>query len=283
VKTYKSLRFLLLFVLCSTSFLSFGQNDPNDPNDLFLDKNSLELKSKKRLIPRGAHILTLALSNNTYPLIINDPSLLLASEISRKITDPFVQYADALYINYQFTLPHHFFVESGFKYLKHWTYFRTNEWVAKHYYNISGFSTLSFSLGTGYRIVGDNNLRFFDLHTGFTLGIADNPIGNGDAFSNAIEYIDNNGQAGVLSYAWQYQIISKYSLGFYLGVSKDIRLTKNLYATARYHYQFGKNSQLTEHQISYDVPTLNLYNTVRGGNSAKGQMIAIGLRWLFDK
>lgn len=280
MKTNKLLCFFLLFELCSTSFLTYGQDAPND---LLLDTNSLELKSRKRLITKGTHILTLALSNNTYPLIINEPSLLLAPEISRKITDPFVQYADALYINYQFSLPHHFFIESGFKYLKHWTYFRTNEWVANHYYNISGFSTLSFSLGTGYRIVGNHNLRFLDLHTGFTLGIADNPIGNGDAFSNSIEYIDNNGQTGILSYAWQYQIKSRYNLGFYLGVSKDIRITKNLYATARYHYQFGKNSQLTEHQISYNVPTLNLYNTVRGGNSAKGQMVAIGLRWLFDK
>jgi hypothetical protein len=47
--------------------------------------------------------------------------------------------------------------------------------------------------------------------------------------------------------------------------------------------QNAPNSQLTAHQISYNVPTLNLYNTVRGGNSSKGQMIAIGLRWLFDK
>ncbi|MGM0477813.1 MAG: hypothetical protein ACQERC_01225 [Bacteroidota bacterium] len=209
--------------------------------------------SHKRLIKPGTHIISAFASSNQYPLIIKDPSILLYSEITRGFTfkKPYFNTVDALYVNYQYTLPKNFFLEGAFKYLKYWTYFETNDWIIDFYDHLSGFSTLSFSLGGGFRFVGQNNLRFFDLHAGLSFGITDNPIGNGQYLSNSVTYQDGNGNQGTLNYSWQYQFISRYSLGFYLGLSKDIRVTKNLYVTARYHYQFGKNSELTEHTINF--------------------------------
>lgn len=250
-------------------------------------ESKTELKSKNRKIEKHKHLLSFYGVNNQYPLIIKDPSLILADEIFKGFPPSFGRRLgatiDALYINYQFTLPKNFFVESGFQYLKYWTNFRTNKWIADYYDNRSGFSTLSFSLGSGYRFIGENNLRFFDVHAGFTLGITDNKVGAVQSHSGSFPYQDGNGNIDVVDYAWQYRIKSRFSLGFYLGVSKDIRITKNLYATARYHYQFGKNSELTEHFIQYNIPTLGVNEVVRASNTAKGQMFGIGLRWLFDK
>lgn len=272
-----------IFILCLFSLVSWGQSSFHSFNDKPTE-NTIK-REERRLIANGTHIISFLAANNQYPLIIKDPSFLLDGEITRGIPlrKPFFNIVDGLYINYQYSLPKNVFLESGFKYLKYWTYFETNEWILNYYDHLSGFSTLSFSIGGGYRLIGKNNLRFFDLHSGFSLGITDNQIGSGQSLSNYVNYKDNNGNPEVLSYSWQYQIISRYSLGFYLGVSKDIRVTKNLYATVRYHYQFGKKSELTDHLINYYASALNYSNTVRASNTAKGQMIAIGLRWLFDK
>jgi len=277
--------FKLLFVLAFCGNDSFCQEFVTKTSSDFNAKTAL--KSKKRKINQGKHIISFYGVNNQYPLIIKDPSLLLADEIYKGFSPSFGRglgaTVDALYINYQYTLPKNFFVESGFQYLKYWTNFRTDKWIAGFNDNLSGFSTLSFSIGSGFRFVGENNLRFFDVHAGFTLGITDNKIGSGQSFSNSFPYQDGNGNIGVMNYAWQYRIISRHSFGFYFGFSKDIRITKNLYVTARYHYQFGKNSELTEHIINYNLPTLGINNTVRASVTAKGQMFGVGLRWFFDK
>ncbi|MCC5924799.1 MAG: hypothetical protein JJT77_13530 [Crocinitomicaceae bacterium] len=269
--------------LCLFSMVSWSQSSFHSFNDN--PKESNVKREERRSIANGTHIISFLAANNQYPLIIKDPSLLMDGEITRGIPlrKPFFNIVDGLYINYQFSLPKNIFLEAGFKYLKYWTYFETNEWVLNYYDHLSGFSTLSFSFGGGYRLIGKNNLRFFDLHSGFSLGITDNQKGSGQSLSNYVNYIDNNGNLEELSYSWQYQITSRYSLGFYLGASKDIRVTKNLYTTVRYHYQFGKSSELTDHVINYNISSLNLSNTVRASNTAKGQMVAIGLRWLFDK
>lgn len=279
-------KFIAAFVVCFVfnNFL-FCQESKDTLQRIQMSKT--ELKAKKREIEKNKHLISFYAVNNQYPLIIKDPSLLLANEISKGFPPAFGRSlggtVDALFINYQYTLPKNFFVESGFQYLKYWTNFRTDEWIVKAYDNLSGFSTLSFSFGGGYRLVGEHNLRFFDVHAGFTMGITDNKIGSGQSFSGSLPYQDGNGNSGVLEYAWQYKIISRTSFGFYLGVSKDIRITKNLYATARYHFQLGKNSKLTEHFIQYNIPTLGINEVVRASNTAKGQMFGIGLRWFFDK
>lgn len=279
-------KFLSLFIVFFLfQQFSFCQLQALDDNHEKIAK--LRLKTEKRKIKQGTHILSFYAVNNQYPLIIKDPSLLLSKEISKGFPRSFGRSlggtVDALYINYQYTLPKNFFVESGFQYLKYWTNFRTDEWVSEMFDNVSGFSTFSFSLGGGYRFIGENNLRFFDIHTGFTLGVTDNKIGSGQSHSYVWFYQDGNGNAGVMNYSWQYRITSRYSLGFYLGISKDIRINENLYVSARYHYQFGKNSELTEHIINYDLPTIGINNSVRASVTAKGQMFGLGLRWLFDR
>jgi|SRR5690554_43114 len=276
---------LLALVFALFSFCAFTQKNSSTENDA--SQSKIQERAERRLIKPGTHILSLLPSNNQYPLIIHDPSVLLKRETTRGFNKHLTFAIDALYLNYEYALPKNFFVESGFKYLKHWTYLETNDWIIK-YGGFrkdfrSTFSTLSFNFGGGYRFVGENNLRFFDVHAGFSLGITDNPVGNGGSFSASKPYEDSNGDQGIMSYSWIYRISSRYYYGFYLGLSKDIRVTKNLYVTARYHYQFGKNSELTEHLINYDLPTLDINNTVRASNTAKGQMYALGLRWFFDK
>lgn len=270
---------MFLFLLGSNSIFS----QQNDVPYKVEKENKIQERAKKRLIKPSTHILTIAVSNNRFPVILNSPSILLPSEMVSRIYEPSTGLVNSAFFNYEYSLPKNFFVEASFQYLRRWTYFKTNESIVRHHYYMSGFSTFSTSFGSGYRFVGANNLRFFDVHFGFTVGITDNPLGYGQALTNTFEYIDNNGNQAQLYYSWEYRIKSRFSLGFYLGISKDIRITKNLYATFKYHYQFGKWSKITDHTIGYSISNLNINETVKASITEKGQMFALGLRWFFVK
>lgn len=256
---------------------------------IYFSESKIQKRANKRLIEKGTHIISILASNNQYPFILEDPNFILDNEASKGVFGISPKLVDAFYFNYEYALPKNFFIEAGYKKLYHWMNLKTvgNEkvdMVVDVEANSSLFSTHSFNLGGGYRIVGQNNLRYIDIHAGFSVGRTDNPVGSGGStFSAKLPYEDFNGDKGLMDLSWKYKISSRYYYGFHLGVSKDIRVSKNLYLTARYHYQFGKNSEVSEHLIDYTIPTLNIKESVRGSNTAKGQMFALGLRWVFDK
>ena len=228
------------------------------------------------------HILTIALANNQYPLIVKDASILLASKMKSEINEPNYDLINSLNINYEFSFHQNYFLESSYNSLLQWTYFKTNKWIVDAFTHSSGFTVYCFSFGGGTRIVNEKKIRLFDLHCGLTIGITNNSIGKGGGLSGDFYYKDGNGNVGVLSYSWNYKIISRIGYGFYSAISKDIRITDNLFATFKYQYQFGKRSEFTEHVIHYDIPTLAINETVRASNTFEGQMFNLGLRWVFD-
>jgi hypothetical protein len=275
---------LVTFCICISSMIL---NNKLWSQENLIDKNLVKsihqslIKLQGNIKPQ-THILTIALANNQYPLIIKDPSVLLAKEIKSEMNEPNYKLVSALNINYQFSILKNYFLESSFNSLRQWTYFKTNEWIVDMYQHVSGFSVYCFSFGGGIRIVGENKFRFFDIHSGLTIGITDNPKGKGQSFSSSFYYQDGNENIGLLSYSWQYQIISRVSYGFYIGLSKDIRITDNLFATFKYQNQFGKRHEFTNHTITYNIPTLGISETVRASNTLKGQMMCLGLRWVFS-
>lgn len=270
---YKGLNILLFAFFVATS-PGFTQNDTNQKYKNY----------EKRLIHPNRHIFSLIASNNQYPLILRNPSGLLQQNFTRGF-DSFT-LLDALYINYQYTLNDNFFVETGFKYLKYNYGYETNNWMVK-YGQTSAFaslySTFSFDFGSGYRVVVNNNLRLFDVHAGVSIGITDNPVGSGGSFNASSEYTDGMGSEGIFEINSSYSITNRINFGTYFVLSKDIRITDNLYLTARYHRHFGQRSEISEHTINYSLSTLNIQNEVRANLTAKGEMYGVGLRWVFDK
>ena len=252
----------------------------------YFSMDNTQKRADKRYVKPGTHILGFSVSNNQHPLILHDPSVLLKAEHSEPINKYLIFLINGWSLNYQYSFPENFFVEGNLKYMRHGTPIKLNDWVVKYaglrnFYE-SNFSTISLDIGGGYRFVGKNNLRFFDVHAGFSIGMTDNPVGNGGGYSEAAPYVDGNGNKDILSIGYIYRISSRMYYGFYLGISKDIRITENLYLTARYHYQFGKKSTITEHLISYDIPSLGIKETVRGSITGKGEMLSLGLKWYFD-
>jgi hypothetical protein len=89
------------------------------------------------------------------------------------------------------------------------------------------------------------------------------------------------GNEGDSEFLMQYTIKNRVNLGFYVGLSKDIRITENLFLTARFNNHFGSNSIISEHVFNYSLSTYGIIEEVRGNLTAKGRMLALGLRWIF--
>lgn len=246
-------------------------------------KNYLNNWLTNSTIAPNKHIFSLLPSSNKYPLILQTPSAFLQQNHTRKDYN-LLQRVDALYINYEYTLKNNFFVDCGFKYLKYWTGYTGNLGLMSAGYiseSLSVYSTYSFDVGTGYKIIVNDNIKLLNVHTGFSLGITNNKIGNYGGNYSISSYLDGMGNPGEFAITSSYAIKNRTNLGFYLGLSKDFRVTENLYLSARFHNHFGEKSIISEHKINYSLSTYGIVEEVRANLTAKGKMYAVGLRWVF--
>ncbi|MFD1553640.1 hypothetical protein DNU06_17145 [Putridiphycobacter roseus] len=276
----KNLRaILLIFIFLNTSNI-YGQN-----NNFKKIETSINKYFEKAAIMPNKHILSILPSVNQYPIIFQSPPVLFEKDHKRNLVGGIVNIVDAFYFNYEYTLNHNIFVEAGFKYLNYYTSYGTNDWLIQSGHrgtSTSAYSTYSFDFGGGYRVVMKNNLRLFDVHIGFSTAFTDNKVGTGEESYLNEPYQDGMGNIGTLEIYSNYTITKRFNLGFYIGLSKDIRVTDNLYLTARYNNSFGQNNTFSEHTFAYSLSTYGIVNEVKGNLTTKGQMYAIGLRWVFN-
>lgn len=233
-------------------------------------------------IEGNRHLLSFSASQNRFPLILTYPSILMdGSTIDRPRAIPF-GIVDALYINYQYTLDPSFYLKAGYKFqLYHFGY--QADWYlgigsdAWSIYNVN-----SFDLGGGYRIKATNGLRLIDVHAGLNLGIASQPKGYEWYFEDSRNYEDLSGNQGVFNVRYSYEMMHQVNWGWYLGFSKDIRITENLFLTARYHRYFDVGRNFSQHTINYSISTIGVQHETYGRMSTRGETFALGLKWLFD-
>lgn len=103
------------------------------------------------------------------------------------------------------------------------------------YYSL--FSSHNIQLGVGYRVINKKNFNFFNLHGGIFVGIANQKIDNLPREYNRVnlDFITN----------YEYTITSVVSdfqplaFGAYLGISKEIRLSKDVRMFIKCVQQFG--------------------------------------------
>lgn len=273
------------FILCFLSSLFFFTNFLYSQDNTQTEKKSESKKSYFRsTITENSHILTIMASNNRYPVLLQNESLLLKKRFSKDFNK--FSLVDALYINYQYSFKKNIFFEFGFKYLTNEGGFHLdfNPIGVNYDYSIGGnvSNSYSFDFGSGYRIMVNKNLRIIDIHFGISYSIIDNSIGSGGEMEAHGKLL--NKQSNELVYfdlTNQYKVIKRMSFGVYIGASKDIKLTKNLYASIRYHYYFGRWSKFAKQEINYSVSSPIIEEKSIGFLTGEGQMISLGLRWYF--
>lgn len=184
-------------------------------------------------------------------------------------------------ITYEHGIKNNYFVEISYSYIENGTTFKTefNNISSSSY--VPHYNNHDIQLGIGYRVITKNNYNLINLHTGLFLGIADADFNNLPKLvhNTSLELGDNN-QILVRANATSF---SRTTLGPYLGLSKEIRITSKFRFLIKYTHRFGLVNQMQgEVKLSSPTNTYNEPTTFRLNGS--GAFITLGVKFMvFEK
>ena len=142
------------------------------------------------------------------------------------------------------------------------------------------YRNYELQLGAGYRIVARRNYHILNLHSGIFVGVAGNKIGE---FNDSGTYTDFDYITGSV---FSYRLVNNYSnpisFGPYLGVSKEIRLSRDVRFFVKYIQRFGLLTNLSG-DIELNSPTLSLDKKASYAMRSGGNFITAGLKILLFK
>lgn len=264
----------LLVILHLTMFFSFSVFSQTY-DKIELTKKE-ERKIKRYIHPQSKYISVSAGFGFT-STHIKDPNNFLSEGLIMQNNTYFPN------VMYEHGIRDGFFAEAGYSYIgqgislkrdysenSSWGYYR------KHY------SNHDIQLGIGYRLANSNNFNFFNLHAGMFFGVSNmksNDVKNfkeGTATISVSENVENTANLN-------YQLVettnsfSRLSVGPYLGLSKDIRLSSKVRIFVKYVHRFGLNANIDNSiKIVSDNMTFDdkVSVKVRGG----GAFISGGLK-----
>jgi len=193
-------------------------------------------KSLKRYIHPKSKYITISGGFGFTATHIDDPNYFLNQGIIMFNTT----YVPTL--TYEHGVKDNFFVETAYSYIGQGISRKriVNEVGNGSYEGL--YSNHDFQLGLGYRVINANNFNFFNVHGGLFLGFANSkltglPIRYGFLENDAVTQHDYYIRINILHF-------SPISVGPYLGISKEIRLSEEIRFFAKYVYRFGLNSTM---------------------------------------
>lgn len=184
-------------------------------------------------------------------------------------------------IMYEHGLKSYFFAEIGYSYIGQGiSNKRMVDGVGGGSYS-KFYSNHDVQLGIGYRVINKNNYHFLNAHAGLFVGFANEQLENLPMTSNhtRIDHTTNS------EYLLTRSITNFHPVSFgpYLGVSKELRLSKDVRFFVKYVQRFGLNAtmsgtfELSSDEIDFDNDISSF--KVRGG----GAFITGGLKILLFK
>lgn len=267
------------------AFLVFSSK--NSIAQIFDKKDSTFKKNELSIIkgrPIAKHVFGIFATNNNFPIQLQNPSLMLIQNASLGFTS--LRTFDAIYLTYNLNFKKNFFLETGLTYVTIFHGYKTNNWLTwnggRFFSFMSAYSALVSNFGLGYKIVTNTNKRLFDIQSGFSIGFTDNKVGSGNQVFDTFNYSDFNNNSGTVIINSNYKILNRTFGGLYFGISKEIKITENLYFAARYLSQYGFTS-ISEHNYQYTISGLGIESTVRGKITPRNRVLGLGLRWHFIK
>lgn len=233
---------------------------PNAYNQTFGDTLS---KKEKRFIHPESKYFSFAYGLGFNSISTKDPNNFLTQGLQMRNNSKLPS------LIYEHGIGNNFFFEMGYTYLRQGVFYgrQVNTMSFSRYYSF--FSNHNIQLGIGYRVINKNNFHFFDLHGGIFMGIPNKKIKNLPIvqIDNYEDYYTTNKYSIFLSV----NHISSLSLGTYFGISKEIRLSKDVFFFIKYIQQFGIKPlisgtlELSSSQIDFvDEPVTY---KVRGGGA----------------
>ena len=137
-------------------------------------------------------------------------------------------------------------------------------------------------VGLGYRVMNKKNI-FFNIHGGLYVGLSNKSISEMD------DYIGGKATYAVFeepinlyyTYVRQLTKYSRFTLGCYLGISKEIRLSKDILFCVKYSYRFGFIPQFSgTYDVYFDDNNLNFSSNFF--SSGGGSTFTGGLKFMLN-
>lgn len=196
-----------------------------------------DLKIEKRFIHPRSKYLTFSAGWGFTSILVKDPNHFLTEGVLMQNNTYLPQ------LMYEHGIANNFFGELGYSFIHQGVFYGRKLDVKSFssYYRFFGNHTIQ--IGIGYRVITKNNLHFFNIHGGIFAGIANRKINN-----LPIEYsVDRLDFFTNYKYTTLMRLNDFNSLAFgaYLGISKEIRLSKDVRFFLKGIQLFGMRSILS--------------------------------------
>jgi hypothetical protein len=180
-------------------------------------------------------------------------------------------------IAYEHGIKNNYFLEFG--YLNYETginlisasYESGNYWG--HYQGLTRFH--QFNLGTGYRIIDHRNRHWASIHAGLLVGFQSSI--REDQFDSPNYSVVDDFSGETTGFLFSNTATSQFSLGSFIGVSKDIRLSEDVRLFVKYMQQVGFRSIFSGEIFSSSNGSPIVSDTAYRTRNSGGMLLA-GLR-----
>lgn len=222
---------LILLLSCSHTLL-FSQST---------DKKSLRIE--KRYIHPKSKYLSFSAGWGFTSILVNDPNNFLTEGLKLRNNTYLPN------IMYEHGIANNFFAEVGYSYTRQGVFFarEVNGSGGSSYFGL--YHSHDAILGGGYRLIAKNNIHVLNFHAGFCMGFADETERFADlplSFGNTQKDIITNAKYEVKV---KVNHFSSISIGPYLGISKEFRLSKDIRFFAKYIQRFGLNTTMSGEMV----------------------------------
>lgn len=277
---------LVIIVVTNLSIFTFGFSQVKlleSCNQFFFPSDSSLINQRlcKRSVKPGTIIFGAGISYFSAPLIFEKPNSLFVLTNNHLMS---LKRNRNFYVNFEYTLKRNFGFDVSLGYNKHFNALQFHHGMireSKMPISYSIFRTINSDIGICYRVTGTNNLRLLDIRAGLTIGYVDSPKNQKYSSSFFELYMCNNDQIGVVQGVWEAEVLKTVYFNFYLSISKDVRITENLFAFGRYQHNFGRRTKISQHLVNYEASTYGINDLSVAHITAKTHIFSYGLRWYF--
>lgn len=166
------------------------------------------------------------------------------------------------------------FVEADYHFMMYNDVLNIKDFVESYSHN--AFKSHVISIGAGYRFIINEKYRIVDFHAGIFSGFTKSKKGSTstESYPRAM---------GINNEMFEYQIEktntinSQILAGLYVGVSKDLRITRNTYFTLSYKFQYGLNPVYVS-TIDYTSNQFAGTKTVSSKLDGTAHLLQLGLK-----
>lgn len=215
---------IIFVILCFMFRLSFSQSN-------HLTKNTAQSKAEKRYVHPKAKYISISSGWGFSSVNLKGANNFLQQGVSMRRSSFIPE------LRYEHGIKNNIFAEIGYLSFVHgFTLSRiVNEMMNTSYERL--YRNNEFNFGLGYRLFGKNNYHILNFHSGLFFGFTNRELSAiPDYFSRSMHDMETNEIFNI-----NISVLNKnqFSFGPYVGISKELRLSRDVRLFLKYTHRFG--------------------------------------------